>query len=331
MTKRARWFFMFIVAVTVIGTAPAIAQDEGADDEKTVVIEGDETPARDIQADKPSISNIPHNFRGMSGLVFTMSTRTLNPGTVEIGGAYLGEGNSDPDYTRNTYAFNASVGIPGHIEFGLHVPYVETNLEVFDTIDDFGAPARGFREGDSSGVGSIEGMFKWAFSQQDLFLPSLALGLGFVAPGDDFEQRVGLVKRYGLRTVLAMGIEINDLFFTDYAFAVLADGGMFFGDVQVDDRDYEEKHGEVHFGMIFPLHPRNFVTLIAEYEGLIMRGTANNDDENSFLGALRFTHNHIAVTAGMQYVLTEATDSDDAMRYVAQLSWKIGKPWPVFP
>ncbi|MCZ7583299.1 MAG: hypothetical protein M5R36_08165 [Deltaproteobacteria bacterium] len=313
---------LLIVAVLAV---PAMAQDEDA-------AEGEEAPPKDVQADKPRVSNLPINFKGMSGLILTTSTKALAPGTVELGPAWRSEQSDDPDYTRTTWAGNAAVGIPGGLEFGLHVPYVETDLYYTERVNEFGQKVRDFRKKNQSDLGSIEGMLKWAFAQQELFLPSFAAGVGFIAPTGDYTQHISQVKSYGLRALLMMGIEINDLFFTDYAFAIMGDGGIVVQDLGVgNDREYEEKHGEVHFGMIFPLHPTNYVELITEYEGLLMRGTTNEEDENSFLGGLRLTTQHINLTFGAMFTMVEARDMDDRLTYIANFSYKLGPPFPMFP
>ncbi len=48
-------------------------------------------------------------------------------------------------------------------------------------------------------------------------------------------------------------------------------------------------------------------------------------------GALRFTTQHINVTAGAEQVYLEARDMDDETRFFANLSYKLGKPYPLFP
>jgi len=321
---RIRTLSILALCLVLILAVSARAQEEDAEPVEQVTT--------DVQEDKPKINNLPQNFKGFTGLLLTTATRTLAPGTVEIGGAYKKEEGTDPDYTRTTRAFNVGVGVPGHVEFALHVPYVETNLFFTERIDEFGLRVRDFERKKSSDFGSIEVAVKWAFAQQSLFLPALAGGLGFIAPTGDYTQRISQVKAYGIKPFVAMGVELNDLFFTDYSPALLADGALVIRDVGVgQDREYEEKHGEVHFGIVMPLCPRNYVTLIGEYEGILMKGTTNEEDENSFLGALRLTTQHIHMSAGAQYTLIEARDMDERITYIISLSYKIGPPYPLFP
>ncbi len=320
-------FFFAAFLSNPLFPAPADAQDEDlytGGEERQVEVAPEE-------ADKPRVNNLPQNFKGMTGLMFTTATRTQKPGTVELGVGYLAEMSQTPDFTRTTYAFNGTVGIPGHLEFGLHVPYVESNLTYGFTEDVFGQVVRQFSRGSQKGMGSTEGMLKIAVDQPSLFLPSLALGVGFIAPGDKHSQEISQVKQWGARALAAVGIEINDLFFTDYTFAVMADAAVVLQDLGVSGRDYEEKHGEFHVGLIFPVLPRNYGVLIGEYEGLLMRGTTNQDDENSFFGGARLTTNHIALTFGAQQVLVEVRDMEDRIRYVANFSYKLGPPYPLFP
>lgn len=329
-------FAIIAVAAPAILTiaAPAWAQDEDEDEDAapaSTTVEPAAPSGPQVQDAAPKVNNLPQNFKGMSGLFFTTSSRTLDPGTVEVGTAYLQQTNPDPDYTRTEYVFNAGVGIPGNFEFGLHIPYVESNLTIGERIDEFGRRERTFGQQNHAGMGSVEGMFKWGYAHPSLFLPPLALGLGGIAPGIAYDDGVSEVKSWGARVLIATGVEINDLFFTEYAFAIMADGQLVLRDLGVSGRDYEEKSGEVHLGMVFPLHPRNFVTLIVEYDGVLMRGTTNEEDRNGIVGALRFTTHHINVTAGAEQVYLEARDMDDETRFFANLSYKLGKPYPLFP
>jgi len=311
--------------------APTYAQEDDAVSSEESQDSGAGDKVLDVKEDKPKVNNLPQNFKGLTGLFFTTSTRVQNPGTTELGMAYLMELSATPEYKRTTYAFNGTIGIPGNLEFALHVPYVESNLNYGTRLDYLGQEVREFSRGDHKGMGSVEGLFKWAAYQQSLFLPAFALGLGFIAPGDEYEQNISQVKYFGARIMGAIGIEINDLFFTDYAFAFMMDGSLILQDVGTADRDYEEKHGETHIGMIFPILPRNYGMFIFEYEGILMRGTTNKDDENSVLAGLRFTTHHINLTGGAQTVLVESQDMEDRTRYFVNFSYKLGPPHPLFP
>lgn len=337
MTKPPRWGIVALAALwMLVFTLPVLAQEDEEDEDAAAEDEaededGETPPAPEVQDDKSKINNLPQNFKGMSGLVYTTATRPLDPGTVEVGTTWTQSTSPEPEFTRTTYALNAGVGIPGNFEFGLHVPYVESDLAVGERENEFGARERTFDKENHDGMGSVEGMFKWGYVQPSLFLPIFAVGVGGIAPGDNYDHMVSDVKAWGMRGLVAVGVEINDLFFTDYAFAIMADGQIVIRDLGVSGRDYEEKSGEVHLGMVFPLHPRNYVTLITEYEGILMRGTTNEEDQNGLLAALRFTTQHINVTAGAEYVAVEVEDMDDQTRFFAQLSYKLGPPKPLFP
>lgn len=325
------WGAVVVLAV-MMTAAPAWAQDEDEDAAPATTEAEPAAPSGpQVQDAKPKVNNLPQNFKGLSGLFFTTSSRTLDPGTVEVGTAYLQQTNPEPEYTRTEYVFNAGVGIPAGFEFGLHIPYVESDLTIGERIDEFGRRERTFGQENHAGVGSVEGMFKWGCAHPSLFLPPFAIGLGGIAPGIAYDDGVSDVKSWGARVLVASGVEINDLFFTEYAFAIMADGQLVLRDLGVSGRDYEEKSGEVHLGMVFPLHPQNYVTLIVEYEGILMRGTTNEEDRNGIVGALRFTTQHINVTAGAEQVYLEARDMDDETRFFANLSYKLGKPYPLFP
>jgi len=334
--KTLRIFFVCLLGVAwaVLFALPAFAQDQqpqGQGQGEVIQKTEEKSATPEVPKEKPKINNLPQNWKGLSGLFFTTSTRTLDPGTVEVGPAWIMENSYKPSFTRTTYAFNAGVGIPNHFEFGLHIPYVQTDLYTTRTIDIFGNPKYNFTKVNQAGIGSVEGLFKWAINQQSLFLPSFAVGLGFIAPSSNYTQGISSVKYFGFKALLCTSLEINDLFFTDYAFAVIADGALVFRDLGFENRKYEEKHGEIHMGLVFPLHPRNYLTLITEYEGILLMGTTNANNENSFLGGLRFTTQHINLTAGAQYVLVATKDMRDKYRYVANLTYKLGPPWPLFP
>lgn len=311
-----------ILVYCLIVAIPALVYAQDEDEEgppPAPAPEGVITP--DSPEPKPKVNNLPSNMYGLSGLLLTTSTRTLKPGQFEAGIGGSMEESSTPEYYRREVVFLGTVGIPAGFEFGLRVPYVMTNLLIEPRFNDLGVLVRGYGTDEYASVGSIEGMFKWGFVQQQNFLPAFALGLGAIAPGGDYNRRASEVKYYGLKLMLAMGLEINDLPFTDYAFAIMADGVLVGRDMGIDNQEYEEKHGLVHAGMIFPLLPRNFLELIVEYEGVLMRGTTNEEDTNAVLGSLRFVTNHFNVTAGAQYTFKEDEDFDDTLRYLANFSY----------
>ncbi len=326
----------FAVAVTAVlfmavFCTPGYAQDTPDDEDAQSADPENGDKVLDVQEEKPKVNNLPQNFKGSTGLILTTSTRVQGPGTTELGVAYAMELSATPEYKRTTTAFNGTIGIPGNLEFALHAPYVESNLTYGTRIDFLGQEVREFSRGNHEGMGSVEGLLKWAVYQQSLFLPALAFGVGFIAPGDEYEQNISQVKHFGARFMGALGIEINDLFFTDYAFAFMMDGSLVIQDYGVDDREYEEKHGETHIGMIFPVLPRNYGMFIFEYEGILLRGTTNNDDENSVMVGARLTTHHINLTGGAQTVLIESNDMEDRTRYFVNFSYKLGPPHPLFP
>lgn len=316
-----KWLMLLIIlTITVVGPLTAAAQDEPeAEDETAPVPEG--TLTEEEPAPKPKVNNLPFNIYGLSGLMVTTATRTLRPGSFEVGVGGIWEESSTPEYFRREVAFLGTVGIPGGLEFGLRVPYVMTDLLITPRYNSLGVLVRTYENDEIADIGAVEGMLKWGFVQQRNFLPAFALGLGGVAPTGDYNRLTGEVKYYGLKVLLAMGLEINDLPFTDYAFAVLADGVLYLRDAGIDDQEYEEKSGLVHAGMIFPLHPRNFLELMLEYEGVLMRGTTNDEDSNGILASLRFVTDHFNFTAGAQYTFKEDKDFDDTLRYLATFSY----------
>jgi hypothetical protein len=318
--------YALVLAVIVSAVLPAMVWAQEQEEFEQVppdVVQGQ------TAAPKPKINNLPFNMYGLSGLMVTTATRTLDPGSFEVGlgGIYEDSPNPKAQYYRGAGQLMMTVGMPSHFEFGLKVPYVFTDLDVtwrasrarrYEMI-------RFYDRDPVSGLGSIEGMFKWGFVQQKNFLPAFALGFGGVAPGSTYIEGgggTGDVKTYGVKILLAMGLELNDLPFTDYAFAILADGVLYLRDVLIEDRDYEEKSGLVHAGMIFPLHPRNFLELMLEYEGELMRGTTNEQDINSVLLSLRFVHHHFNVSAGAKYSFKADPDFDDAFSYLGTFSYK---------
>jgi len=281
----------------------------------------DDVMQGDIAAPKPKINNLPFNIYGLSGLLVTTGTRTVRPGSFEVGLAGDWLESSTPSYYRREAAFLGAVGIPGGLEFGLRVPYVMSDLKITSRFNNLGVKVNHYSNEANAGLGSIEGMFKWGFVQQKNFLPAFALGIGGVAPDGNYLRGVSEVKYYGAKVLLSMGLELNDLAFTDYAFAILADGVFYFRDAGIDNRDYEEKSGIVHAGMIFPLHPRNFLELILEYEGELMRGTTNEQDTNAPLRSLRFVTHHFNVTLGAKYTFYEDPDYDDTLSYLGTFSY----------
>lgn len=271
---------------------------------------------------KPAKSNLPLNFYGRSGLLLTTATHVLEFKDVEPALAYMYESSSDPQYTKQVYAVNLAVGLPAHFMLYAHAPIIMTDLHWGERYNAINVKVRSFSQESKTGFGSLEGGFQWAFFMQDRFLPGMAAGISFLAPTGDYTQRISEVKHYGFKVNMAMSLEIIDMFFTEYAYAIFADASLVFRDPWVDGREYEEKHGEVHAGMLFPLHPRNFINLILEYDGLLMRGTTNEDDHNGALGGLRFITSRIGVTAGGEYLFKEAEDMESAWRVIASGSYR---------
>jgi len=245
----------------------------------------------------------------------------LRPGSFEVGLGGTWEESSTPTYYRREAMLLGTVGIPGGLEFGFRVPYVMTDLVVEETFTNLGVLDRNYAQKDKTGIGSVEGMFKWGFVQQHNFLPAFAIGLGGIAPAGKYEDGLGDVKTYGAKVMLALGIELNDLAFTDYAFAVMGDGTLVLRDAWIDDQEYEEKSGLVHAGMIFPLHPRNFLELIIEYEGELQRGTTNEEDANALAPSLRFVVDHFNVSAGAKYTFKEDPDYGETWTFLGTFSY----------
>jgi hypothetical protein len=308
-------FLALLLCLLMATTAGAQEEfDEVPDD----VLQGE------IAAPKPKVNNLPFNIYGLSGLMLTTSTRTLQAGSFEVGLAGLWEDSGKPNYYRREMAFLGTVGIPGGLEFGFRVPYVMTDLQVRGYTNNVGVLEREYRNNEVSDLGSIEGMFKWGFVQQHNFLPAFAIGLGGIAPGGTHEEFGGGtsdVKTYGVKAMLALSLELNDLAFTDYAFAIMGDGVFQLRDTGIDNREYEEKSGLVHAGMIFPLHPRNFIELMIEYEGLLMRGTTNDEDTNALVPSLRFVLHHFNLSAGAKYTFKEDPDYDETWTWLATFSY----------
>lgn len=305
-------FFALLCCVLIAGAA--LAQDEFETVPDTVT-------QGELAAPKPKVNNLPFNLYGLSGLMLTTSTRTLRPGSFEVGLGGSWEQSATPDYYRREAAFLGLVGIPGGLEFGFRVPYVMTNLRTEKRFSILGVLDRTYYQEDNATVGSVEGMFKWGFVQQHNFLPAFAIGIGGVAPTGDFDVGTSDVKYFGAKGMLALGLELNDLAFTDYAFAIMGDGVFYLRDPWIQNQEYEEKSGLVHGGMIFPLHPRNFIELILEYEGELMRGTTNEEDRNSAGGSLRFVTHHFNLTLGAMYNFKEDPDFDNTVKAMGTFSY----------
>ena len=306
-------FILLACVLAVFSASPALAQD----DDKAA-----EPEAAPQQESKPAKSNLPLNFYGRNGLFFANSTHVLDSLDVEPGVGYIYQSSAEPEYTSHTIAANVAFGLPKRVALHLHIPVVMTDLEYGERINAINVPVRDFSKKSKTDFGSIRGGVTWAFFQQDRFLPGMALDVTFIAPTGDYTQKISDVKYYGFDINFALSLEIIDLFFTDYAFAVFGDASLVLSDMLVEEQEYEEKHGVVHAGMLFPLHPRNFLNLIFEYEGVLMRGTTNDDDLSGFIGGFRFITNRIGVTAGAEYLITEAGDMDDAFRVIANGSYR---------
>ena len=318
MRMRTLLVLMLLTGLVLFGTE-AIGQESDTEGEPP---SADQPAAKQVKEKKPAKSNLPLNFYGRSGLLLTSSTHVLEFKDVEPAIGYMYESSSDPQYTTQTYAANLAVGLPRHVMLYAHVPIIMTDLHWGERFNAINVRVRDFSQKSKTDFGSVEGGFQWAFFMQDRFLPGMAAGLSFLAPTGDYTQHLSEVKTYGFKVNLTMGLEIMDLFFTEYAFAIFADGSAVFRDLYIEDREYEEKYGIVRAGMLFPIAPRNFLNLLLEYDGKLMSGTTNRDDHNGFVVGLRFITNRIGVSAGGEYLLKEAEDMGDAFRIIGTGSYR---------
>lgn len=321
--KFMRSFFMvLLIALFLFSAMPVLGAEKDDQPKEAKNAFSVKKAPKEVVEKKPPVSNLPLNFYGRNGLIFTTSTHVLDYKDVEPGVGYMYEQGSDPKYTTQTIAVNVAAGLPHNFMVFLHAPIIITDLHYTERFTKYNQKVRDFEQKDKSGLGSIETGFQWAFFMQDRFLPGMSAGISLLAPTGDYTQQMSEVKYYGTKLNFAMSLEILDLFFTDYVFAILADGSLVLNDMGIDDQEYEEKHGEVHVGMIFPVHPRNFINLIFEYEGILLKGTTNEEDINGFLGGLRFNMSQFGVTAGAEYLNRQVSDMDNTIRYMGTGSFR---------
>ena len=330
-----RFLVLLIIVVFMVCPAVSFAQEDDANeetDDSAVTEEKDEKDNKDKKERKPAQSNLPLNFSGRHGLIFTSSTHTPDFKDVEPGFGYIYENSSDPKYYKHTIAANLSIGLPKRVMLYFHIPYIVTDLEYGKRRNALNQVETSYSNKEKNGLGTIEAGFQWAFFMQDKFLPGMAAGITILTPTGDYTQRLSTVKYYGFKVNLAMSLEIIDLFFTEYAFAILADGSFVFRDLGYrgdtsdarfgEDGYYEEKNGEFHLGMLFPLDPRNFTNIILEYDGKYMMGTTHEEDYNGLIFGFRVITDNLGVTVGGEYLINEIEKLDYSWRAIGSLSYR---------
>ena len=309
--------FLAIMSAAMLASVGVVhAQSVVPDPDDPYVIEV--SPETESTQDE-RISHLPLAFGGLSGLLVTASTRTVE--YLHFAGGIAGEyrfNEDNPGFSIVTGAVNLAFGFPKRCELAVHVPYI---IQEFDVPVEVNQPTTPIRQGRAEGLGDIDVWLKYAILHRIHYLPSLALGVAFIAPSGDFPELAGSVYNYGFRLMFAASVELNDFDFTDYALGAFFEGQLVFRDLF--DGDHEEKSGLINLGMLFPLDNRNYVSLLAEYNGAFHQGWLNDQDTHGFTGGFRFTMKWFGVTLGYSYVVQRASDWDDSHRAIATVGGRI--------
>ena len=241
---------------------------------------------------------IPSTFSGPSGLLFTQSIDTLEPGRFEVGlGLIQEEGNvsagGDASITQFSQTF--TMGLTDSIEVSAQIPY-------FAKIDQPGS--------DESELGDINLSIKWRFLEPstELNFPGFGLSLTGFFPTGDRKIGAGTVDSWGLKALVVSSAEV-EIGISNNSFLVgfYADGGIY---IQDSGDNTEESHGIVDLGLLVPLNVLRDIQLLLEGSARTNRETRFGNDYVGLTAGLRYVTRHAALNGGWQYRFNEAPFDD---------------------
>lgn len=258
-------------------------------------------------AGETKIDNTPVTFFGPTGLIFTQSADTLDPGKAVTAISFTHERNVDSDLSsKNELAGTITLGLKRKIEVSAQIPFL-INQEGFVSSDD------------KNNLEDINLSAKWRFFEQyeKYNVPAFGLSLTYYFPTakEAFQE----VDTWGIK-VLLVSSAYTDIAqpLGSYIVGFYADGGIFLADV---GRSGEEKHGLFDLGINFPLDESGQLNLLIE--GNL---TFKNDipfERNFFAttAGLRYITTSLNVTAGLQHRIKRDEGFDDTNSLVIQAGY----------
>lgn len=247
-------------------------------------------------AGETELVRLPSTSLGPTGLLFTQSTDTLSPGSVEVGIGFAHEHSSNnPDYTINEISATVTVGVLPWAEVSARVPYMYS-------FESHGIETDGIQGGEIS--------LKWRFLNQDeaFGLPAMGLSLTYFSPIDSKVNAFDVVESWGLKGLFLASAEVDlspSLHYYYHA-GLYANAGIFIRDL---GKPTEERHGLLDLGIALPLSPSRRLQLIFEANTTLRNEIPLQGNYTGLTAALRYVTSSFQLTGGIQRRLKQ--DDED--------------------
>jgi hypothetical protein len=273
------------VAVALLSGLLSVFLSGGA----TVVAAAQNDAAPDTLGQSPTLS-------GLSGLVATVSARTLPPWTVAVGGDALYSHLFSPGADHYEGRVSVGIGLPKRVELAALLPAVHT-------VNDHGIPEL---PPTGTGVGDLQLAAKWrALYDDEALWPTLAVAAVVTLPTGQQSKGLRTVDDYGVELKVITSAEIE---FIPHRFGLglYGNAGYFFQDL---GKNTEEKHATYAAGAALPVVMRaeNYWSSPLQFL-LEVNGTYLLEDDQDYVTvtpSLRYVGPifdiPVTVTGGVQY------------------------------
>lgn len=245
--------------------------------------------------------NTPLTIFGPSGLIFTQSADTLDPGRIGTAVSFIHERNQGPDITaKNELAATITLGLKEGLELSAQIPFLLDQGVVVNSDD-------------KNNLEDINISAKWRFLEQntEYNLPAFGLSLTYYLPMA--KEAFQVVESWGIKLLLVSSASVDIAQpLSSYIVGFYADGGFFLADI---NGSKEEKHGILDLGINFPLDPTRELNLIIEGNLTIQNNIPLERDFLAFTTGLRYIATSFDLTAGLQrrFKLDEGIDDTNSL------------------
>jgi hypothetical protein len=244
---------------------------------------------------------ISPTLSGPSGLLFTQSADTLEPGEIDMGVGFFHEQNRVPDFTLDEISPTLTLGLPWDFELSVRGPYLF-----------FKTP-----QSKENGFQGTDFTLKWRFLDysHSYNIPAFGLSLTYYTPSEN--QELKLVDSWGFKILIVSSAEVILGGRHGVLAGLYADGGVFLRDI---GKPTEEKHGLLDLGILFPLTQSNTVHLMLEgNQSFSAQGLEG--DYKAITGGLRYVTPSLSLTGGIQPFFRQAKGSSSTNRYIFKGSY----------